>query len=90
MLINRNKYTNKYLEILETIQFIKLNHHPTKSFQGKIQQLLRKFQSKLLQKEYFQLYLIGSCSTGKFYGAAKIHKLPPDCEISNLPLRLII
>ena len=51
--MNRTKYANKYLEILETIQFIKLNHHPTKSFQGKIQQLLRKFQSKLLQKEYF-------------------------------------
>ena len=51
--MNRTKYANQYLEILETIQFIKLNHHPTKSFQGKIQQLLRKFQSKLLQEEYF-------------------------------------
>ena len=60
-----------------------------KIVEGKIQRLLRKFKSRLSQKEYYQLYTTGSCA-GKFYGTAKIHKLPPDGNISNLPLRPII
>ena len=89
MLINRTKYTNKCLEILETNQFTNLNHDPTKSVEEKTQRLLRKFKSKLSQKEYYQLYPTGSCA-GKFYRTSKIHKLPPDGNISNLPLRPII
>ena len=50
---------------------------------------MRKFKSRLSQKEYYQLYPTGSCA-GIFYGTAKIHKLPPDGNISNLPLRPII
>ena len=59
------------------------------SVNGKIRRLLRKFKSRLLQKEYCQLYPTGSWA-GKFYGTARIHKLAPDRNISNLPLRLII
>ena len=54
-----------------------------------MQRLLRKFKCRLPQKEYYQLYPTGSCA-GKFYGTAKIHKLPPDGNISNLPLIPII
>ena len=89
VLMDKTKYTNKCLEILETDQFTKLNHDPTKSVEGNTQQLLRKFKSRLSQKEYYQLYPTGSCA-GKFYGTAKIHKLPPDGNISNLPLRPMI
>ena len=84
MLMDRTKYTNKCLEILETNQFTKLNHDSTKSVEEKIQQLFRKFKSRLSQKEYYQLYPTGSCA-GKFYGTAKIHKLPPHGNISNFP-----
>ena len=73
----------------ETNQFTKLNHDPTKSVEGNIQRLLRKFKSRLSQKEYYQLYRTGSCA-GKFYGTAKVYKLPPDGNISNLPLRPIV
>ena len=66
---------------------IKLNHDPRKSIEGKMQRLLR-FKSRLLQKKY-QLNSTGSCA-GKFYGTAKIHKLPPEGNISNLPPRPII
>ena len=87
--MDRTKYTNKCLEILETNQFIKLNHDPAKSVEGKIQWLLRKFKSRLSQKEYYQTYPRGSCA-GKFCGTAKIHKLPPDGNINNLLLKPII
>ena len=43
VLMDRTKYRNKSLEILETNQFIKFNHDPTKSVEGKIQRLLKKF-----------------------------------------------
>ena len=50
---------------------------------------LRKVKNRLSSKEYYQLYPTGSCA-GKFYGTAKIHKLPPNGFIDNLPLRPII
>ena len=81
--MDRTKYTNKCSEIPETNQFIKLHHDPTKSVEGKLQHLLRKFKSRLSQKEYYQLYPTGSY-TGKFCKTAKIHKLSPDGNISNL------
>ena len=87
--MDRTKYTNKCLEILETNQFTTLNHDPRKSIEKKIRRLLREFKSRLSQKEYYQLYPTGSCA-GKFYGTVKIHKLPPDGNINNFPLRPII
>ena len=89
VLMDRTKYTNKCLKILQTNQFTKLYHDSTKSVEGKIQRLLRKFKSRLSQKEHYQFYPTGSC-TGKFCGTAKIYKLPPDDNIRNLPLRTII
>ena len=53
VLMDRTKYTNICLEILETNQFTKLNHDPTKSVEEMIQRLLRKFKSRLSQKEYY-------------------------------------
>ena len=50
---------------------------------------MRTFKFRLSQKEYYQLHPTGSCA-GKIYGKAKIHKLPPDGSIRNLPLRPII
>ena len=49
---------------------------------------MRKFKSRLSQKEYYQLNPTGSCAR-IFYRIAKIHKLPPYGNISNLPLRPI-
>ena len=40
VLIDRTKYTNKCLEVLQTHQLIKLNRDPTKSIEGKIQRIL--------------------------------------------------
>ena len=87
--MDRTKYTDKCLELLQMNQFMKLNHDPGKSIEGKIQLILRKVKNRLSSKEYYQLYPTGSCA-GKFYGTAKIHKLPPNGFIDNLPLRPII
>ena len=87
--MDRTKYTHKCLELLQTNQFMKLNHDPTKSIEGKIQGILWKLKDRLSYKEYYQLYPMGSCA-GKFYGTAKIHNLPLNGFIDNLPLRPII
>ena len=51
-----------------------------------INSLYNNVKNRLLSKEYYQLYPTGSC-TEKFYGIAKIHKLPLNGFIDNLPLR---
>ena len=75
--MDRTKYTDKCLELLQTNQFMKLNHDPTKSIEGKIQRILRKVKNRLSCKEYCKLYPTGSY-TGKIYGTADMHKLPPN------------
>ena len=87
--MDRTKYTYKYLELLQTNKFMKLNHDLTKSIEGKIQRILRKVKNRLLSKEYNQLYPTGSC-LGKFQDTTKIHKLPSNGFIDNLPLTPII
>ena len=67
-------------------QFVKLKHDPKKSIEGKIQRILRKLKNRLSSKEFYQLYPTGSCP-GKFYSTVKIHKLPLNGFIDNLPLR---
>ena len=88
--MDRAKYTTKCLELLQTNQFIKLNHDSTKSIKGKIQHLSRKFKNRLSWKECYQLYPRGSSCTGKFYGTAKIHKLTSNERIDNLLVRPIV
>ena len=54
--MDRTKYNYKCLELLQTDQFIILNHDPTKSIEGKIQRIMRKLKNRLSSKEYYQLY----------------------------------
>ena len=57
VLMDRPKYTEKCLELLQTNQLTKLNHYPTKSIEGKIQRILRKIKNRLSPKDYYQLYI---------------------------------
>ena len=41
VLMDRKNYTDKCLELLQTNQFMKLNHDPTKSIEGKIQHIVK-------------------------------------------------
>ena len=74
VIMNRDKYHEKCLEKLDTGQFQKLNYDPTKITQRKVQNALRKMNSKLSINDYKRKYPTGS-SAGKFYGTANIHKL---------------
>ena len=50
--------------------------------------MLRKIKPKLSEREYKVLYPSGS-SPGKFYGTVKIHKVPKNGNIDQLPIRPI-
>ena len=45
--MDRGKNTNKFLELLQTNQFIKLNYDPKKSTEHQIQRTLTKFKNRL-------------------------------------------
>ena len=87
--MNRDKYHEKCLELLDTEQSQKLNHDPTKTTERKVQNALRKIKSKLSINEYKRIYPTGS-SPGKLYGTTKIHKLSDGDGIDKLPIRPII
>ena len=89
VVINRIKYTEKCLNLLNTDSFVKLNYDPTKTIEGKIQRPLRKIKNNLTKQEEANLYPTES-SPGKFYGTAKRHKLKNDNTVDDLPLRPII
>ena len=78
-------YTEKCSHILQTEQFTKLRHDPTKSIENKIQREL----TRLTIQEYHQLYPTGSNSC-TFYGTAKLRLLPTNDIIEELPIRPIV
>ena len=86
VIIDKSKYTTKCLELLQTNNFSKLKHDPTKSFENKTQRTLRKLKTRLSTQQYYQLYPTGSFP-GKFCGNEKLHKLPINGTIHNLPIR---
>ena len=54
-----------------------------------MQCILRKLKSKITDQEYKHLYPTGS-QPGKLYGTAKMHKLPVNGNLNDLPLRPIV
>lgn len=89
VIMDKNKYTSKCLNILNTPQFKKLNRDPTKPLEEKIQRAVRKVKNRVSKQEYYRIYPTGS-APGKFYGIAKKHKLPTNGTIDDLPLRPIV
>ena len=89
VIMNRNKYTNKCLNIRNTEKIRKLDRDPTKPIEAKIQRAVRKIKSHLSNQEYMRIYPTGS-APGKFYGTTKKHKIPVKGTINDLPLRPII
>ena len=89
VIMNRDKYYENCLQLLDTEQFQKLNHDPTKTTETKVQNALRNIKSKLSINEYKRIYPTGS-SPGKLYETAKIHKLSDRDGIDKLPIHPII
>ena len=77
VIMDRNKYFDKCLTMLNSEQFVKLNQHSTATAERKVQRILRKIKLKWPKKVYQKLYPTGS-SPGKFCGTTKIHKLQPN------------
>ena len=69
VIMNKDKYPEKCLELLDAEQFQKLNYDPTKTTERKVQNVLRKIKSKLSINEYKRIYPASS-SPGKLYGTA--------------------
>ena len=89
VLMDKNKYTEKYMLLLNTKQFKKLDNDVTLTTEGKIQRMLRRIKPKLSEHDYKVLYSSGS-SPGKFYDTAKIHKVYRNGNIDQLPIRPIV
>ena len=85
---NRKSYIEKCCQILETGQFRKLEIDPTKTIEGKLQQMLRSIKNMFTERECKQLYPIDS-KPGAFYGNAKVHKLRKGEGLKELILRPI-
>ena len=54
-----------------------------------MQQVLQEIKRSLSAQEYLTIYSTGSCP-GKFYGTAKVHKLPENGNVDQLPIRPIV
>ena len=89
VVIDRMVYLEKCLDILDTNKFTKLGTDPAKKTEGKIEQVLRKIKRSLSAQKYSTIYPTGSCP-GKFHGTAKVHKLPENEKVDQLPVRPIV
>ena len=78
--MDKTKYQEKFLALLNTTQFVKLNRYHTKQIKTKIQRVLKKIKTKVSSQEHSRLYPTGS-SPDKFYETAKLHKLSPTDNI---------
>ena len=89
VVMDKHKHIEKCMSFLTTKQFKQVDSDPTKTLESKVQRSLRKLKSKLSPYEYKKLY--PTCSSpGKFYGTAKLHKLPANGKIDDLPIRIIV
>ena len=89
VIMDSSKYIEKCLRIPDNEKIIKITDDSLKCIECKIQQSVRKIKNKISKTEYLQPYPTG-CSSCKFYGTAKIHKLPNGGSITELPLRSIV
>ena len=73
VVIDRKTYAEKYLNLLNTDNFIQLHHGPANAIYGKIQRSIRKIKNNLTKQEHSRIYPT-RLSPGKFYGTAKRQK----------------
>ena len=90
IIMNRGKYVEKCLNILNTDKFEKLNEDPTARFEDRVQKCLRSMKKRLGKQMYSSIYPTSS-KPGQFYATAKLHKVPKDSnDVDALPIRPII
>ena len=89
VIMDKSKYHEKCLMILEKDNFKTLDLDPTKKTEEKMQRISRKMKNRLSPQEYLRLYPSGSCP-GKFYGTAKVDKISENDTVDELPIRPIV
>ena len=90
VIMDRNKYVEKCLSILQTDKFAEIRDDPTAQFESRVPSCLRKMKKRLGPQTYNSIYPTAS-RPGRFYGTAKLHKLEEGCEdVNQLPVRPII
>ena len=87
--INKSKYLEECLTLLNSEQFVWLIEDPTKTNERKVQGMLGKIKLNFADQEYKRLYPNGS-APGKFYDTAKVHKILITEGVDKLPIRPII
>ena len=88
VIMNKSKYLEKCLTLLNSEQFVGINEGPTKTNERKVQRMLCEIKRNLTDQECKRLYPSGS-GLGKFYGTAKLHKSSINDGIDKLPIRPI-
>ena len=73
VILNRSKYIEKCLSIVNSNEFLQVDKDPTASIERKVQRTLRKTKDKIPSLLYLKIYPSVS-SPGQFYGTAKLHK----------------
>jgi hypothetical protein len=91
VIINKSKYIEKCMALLNTDNFQKIEQDNTKEVEESVQKALFKVKEAIGEDRYKQIYPSGS-NPGKFYGTAKIHKVKPTDvdKIGKLPIRPIV
>ena len=90
IIMDRNKYLEKCLGILNTDKFTELKEDPTAQFETRVQKCLRKMKKRFDPATYNAIYPTSS-QPGRFYGTAKLHKVAEGChDVDQLPIRPII
>ena len=89
LILNRSKYIEKCLSIVNNSQSLQVDKDSTASIERKVQRTLRKIKDKIPALLYSKMYPTGS-SSGRFYGTATLHKVKDNGTVENLPRRPII
>ena len=91
VILNRTKYIEKRINVINTYQFRELENNPTKRAETKLENILRSLKNnKYLSEEDYKRVYPKSSRPSLFYRIAKLHKLKENDTVQNLPLRPII
>ena len=89
VILDRKRYIEKCLSIVESKKFKKLKKDPTKTLESKVQQTSRKIKNVLIENDYKNFYPTGSRPV-LCYGMAKVPKLQGNQGLTELTVRPII
>ena len=89
VILDKKHYIEKFINILDSGRFKKLQKDSTKTLENKMQHTLRRIKQHLDENEYKRMYATGS-RPGLFYTTAEVHKLQNREGLNELTMRPII